>query len=363
LAVIGAMAVAFACARAPLEPRLGVAALVAAHPSEPAADSEDAPRVHGQRKQLNIDVPVFVDGEQRGVLRYGELPPGCEPTTSRTNAHHALRYYRVSDYLAGIGVDVSRVKAIHFADKSDRIASLEGDELRADKDRFVFDFTATTAGMPQMAWDTVGLKTTLRIDYFYGLNVFVSRTPAEIDHRRHCYVDDGECTPVARFGAEGPMKGTRVYVDGKLVSYVKRRLLSDSAIAAKASDDEAVFSTTKYLASIGVDAAQAKRVELLAGDAIVGSASGTQWAVDDAKLTFRLVRHAHGRVRANVPADLQAEAGAERVDRESEITAIEVFRRKEARALPIVPIARAIEPGAPAESTGLQAASGDEAED
>lgn len=304
-----------------------------------AAQQEEAPTpagvAHGTRKLLNVDVPVFVDGKQMGVLRYGELPPGVDLVTNPANELHPLRYYRVSDYLKAIGVDVNRVKAVHFADKVNRIASIEGSELRAEKDRFVFDFTATTGGMPEMAWNTVGMKTRLRVDYFYGVNVFVDHQPTEIDSHYHCYIDDGECTPVARFTTGDLMKGTRVYVDGKLVSYVKRRLLADSALAAGSTDAEPTFSTDKYLASLGIDTAHAKKINYLAGDKLIVSASSKQWAADKDALTFQLVQHAHGKVEANIPADLQVNGKA---DRPAQVTAIQVFQKKEPRDMPLVGI-------------------------
>jgi hypothetical protein len=366
IGVIAALvALAGACSRKPTEPATTPAT---ATPPVAAATTQDAEparsaQVHGLRKQMNRDVPVFVDGKQVGVLRYGELPPGSEPITIPSNSHQALRYYRVSDYLAGIGVNVDRVKAVHFADKNDRIASLEGSELRADKDRFVFDFTATTGGMPEMVWNTVGLKTKLRVDYFYAVNVFVAKTPWEIDRREHCYREDGECRPVASFSDDPLMKGTRVYVDGKLVSYVKRRLLSDSALASKATDDESVFSTDKYLSSLGIKTADVKRIELVSSDAVIASASASEWAADAERLTFRLVRHAHGKVRANIPANLQAKSQREPRDREAQVTAIEVFSHKDPRSVPIVSLDRVIDLGSPPEGALAQTAVDEDPQD
>ncbi len=311
--------------------------------------------MHGLRKLLNRDVPVFVDGQQVAVLRYGELPPGVEPITIASNSHHSARYFRVSDYLQGIGVDVARVKAIHFADKSDRIASLEGSELRGDADRFVFDFTATTGGMPEMVWSTVGLETRLRIDYFYAVNVFVGEKPWAIDTKRHCYLEDDGCRPVARFTTDDLKKGTRVYVDGKLVSYVKRRLLADSALAGTTDSGEPSYSTDKYLASIGIDTARAKRIDLFAGDKLVASASAKEWASHKDSLTFHLLKHAHGKVEANIPASLQLEGKA---DRETQITAIQIFKRKAPRNVPLVALDDVVDLGAiPA---GLLARVGDQ---
>ena len=48
--------------------------------------------------------------------------------------------------------------------------------------------------------------------------------------------------PVARFTSSDLMKGTRVYNDGKLVGYVKRRLLADSTLAGKT---EAMTTTSR----------------------------------------------------------------------------------------------------------------------
>jgi hypothetical protein len=319
---------------------------VAAAAPEATVATTDAPVAipHGLRKQLNLDIPVFVDGKEVAVLRYGELPPGVEPITIAANEHHAVRYYRISDYLKGIGVNVDRVKAVHFADKTDRIGAIEGSELRAQKDRFVFDFVETTGGKPQQAWDTMGLKTMLRIDDIFAVNVFVEQKPWEIDHAHHCYMEDDGCRPVVRFSSGDLMKGTRVYVDGKLVSYVKRRLLSDSAIASKDEDGDAIFSTEKYLASLGIHTANAKRINLLAGDKLVASASAKQWAADSDKLTFLLVPHGHGKVRAKIPADLQLKQEGT-TDREVQVTAIQVFNRKEPRSVPLVSLDDVIDLG------------------
>jgi hypothetical protein len=314
--------------------------------SAPAADAPDplAASLHGLRKQKNLDVPVFVDGKEISVLRFGELPSGLEPIAKPDDPNHRVRFYRVSDYLKAIGVNVDRVKSVHFADKSMRIASIEGSELRADKDRFVFDFLQTHTGQPMEAWKTTGLKNMLRIDDIFGVNVFVEKAPMEIDAHRHCYVDDGECMPVARFTTGDLMKGTRVYDDGKLLGYVKRRLLADSTLAGKTASGDSSFSFDRYLASLGIKTANAKEIRLLAGDEVIASATAKEWAADSEKLSFYLVPHAHGKVRGNIPADLQKGQEGTR-DRDVQVTAIQVFSHKEPRSVPIVPIDKAFDPG------------------
>ncbi len=310
------------------------------------ADSATAVSLHGLRKQKNLDVPVFVDGKEVSVLRFGELPPGIAPIAkpAAEDPNRRARYYRVADYLKAIGVNVDRVKAIHFADKGMRIASIEGSELRADKDRFVFDFLQTTTGMPMQSWKTTGLKNMLRIDDILGVNVFVEKTPMQIDKRLRCYVEDGDCMPVARFTSGDLMKGTRVYSDGKLVGYVKRRLLSDDVLAGTTASGEPTFSFDRYLASLDIDSANAKEIRLLAGDDVIASATAKEWAADSEKLTFYLAPHAHGKVRGTVPADLQIKQEGTK-DRDVQVTAVQVFNRKEPRSVPVVAVDDAFDPG------------------
>ena len=127
--------------------------------------------------------------------------------TSRAIDLHQLRYYRIADYLKALGVDVSRVQRVDFDGNRDRIASIEGTELRNGKDRFVFDFLGRTGGAPKQAWDTMGLKNGMRIDEIFGVNVFVKTTPWTIDHALHCYRKTGRATrTIARRSASGPTK-------------------------------------------------------------------------------------------------------------------------------------------------------------
>jgi hypothetical protein len=263
---------------------------------------------------------------------------------SPDDPNHRLRFYRVYDYLKAIGVNVDRLKSVHFADKGLRVASIEGSELRAQKDRFLFDFMKTTTGAPAQAWKTTGLKNGLRIDDILAVNVFVEKAPLEIDRFQHCYVDDGDCMPIQRFGTGELMKGTRVYADGKLVGYVKRRQLADSTLAGTNDKGETVFSFDKFLGSLGVKTAKAKEIRLLDGDDVIASATAKEWAADSDKLTFYLVPHAHGKVRGNVPADLQKGIEDTR-DRDVQITAIQVFEHKEPRSLPVVSIDKVFDPG------------------
>jgi hypothetical protein len=342
IAVVAASLVA--CSRKPAEPAATSAPRMAANTKNASAEpAPPAAIVHGIRKQKNLDVPVFVDGKEVSVLRFGELPSQVQPV-DKVLSGRTIHFYRLSDYLAAIGVDVNRVKRVDFAGNRDRVSGVEGSELRADKDRFVFNFLQDTTGSVMQRWDTTGLKNQLRNFEIYAVNVFVDSKPWAVDSAKHCYLeagasDDSDCKPFVRWTKDDLMKGTRVYADGKLVAYVKRRLLADSVVVDKsdAGEGEAVFSTDKYLASLGIDASKARRVELLHGDDMIASATGHDWVADREKLTFSLQRHSHGKVVAKIPANLQF-SPTTATDRDVQVTAIEVFTKTDPRSMPLVSV-------------------------
>ena len=89
-------------------------------PAPLAAQQDPNDKKHGSRRMKGIDVPVYVDNQQRAVLRYGELPQLANVRDDDAPA------YRLADYLRAIGATPETVKAIYVFDQSNRIASLEG---------------------------------------------------------------------------------------------------------------------------------------------------------------------------------------------------------------------------------------------
>jgi hypothetical protein len=110
--------------------------IVKASPEPAVKDGEfNANDKHGSRRLMGLDVPVFVDGDQRGVMRAGDMAPLPE-----ARAWNSAKGILLSDYLASIGVDVDAVRSIHLHANGDKIGGVEGNELRADKKRFVVSF-------------------------------------------------------------------------------------------------------------------------------------------------------------------------------------------------------------------------------
>jgi hypothetical protein len=70
---------------------------------------------------------VYVDGKAKGILRYSELPSALKPfAMPEIDDLDVPRYYRITDYLKAIGVDVGAIHEIHFYGSHDRIAIVSG---------------------------------------------------------------------------------------------------------------------------------------------------------------------------------------------------------------------------------------------
>ena len=274
---------------------------------------------HGTRKLMGLDTPVYVDGTQAAVLRAGELP-----SLPVIVLEGGAKRYRVYDYLKAIGVAPEKVKSVHFHGNNDRIASVEGSELLANKDRIVFQFTSGDTGAPVQSWDTEGLKNPFSANEIRRVTVYVTKASPAIHPQKRCHLDaKGECTTEIPYGTGEIAKGTRVYVDGKMVGYVKRRQVGDALAMGETATGEHKFSVSKLVTSMGVDAAGVEHVELMAGDDVIARATKDQWSSLANDVTFTLPKHQHGKVRIHVPSQIQA-AGGE--TRDAMVSAVLVYK-------------------------------------
>ncbi len=274
---------------------------------------------HGTRKLMNLDAPVFVDGAQVAVLRYGDLP--AIPHTMLEGGTPSFRLY---DYLKGIGVAPESVRSVHLHGNNDRIGSIEGKELVAQKDRFRFTFSSQTTGTPVQKWDTTGLANEFVVHEIRTMSVFVTKAPVAIHPKSRCHLDEtGACTKNIPYDATGAAKGTRVLVDGRMVGFVKRRRIGDDLALGTNESGDATFSVAKLARTFGAPES-VKAVELLAGDDVVAHATPEQWARFGKTLAFTLPRHQHGKVRVRIPAELQVKGAT--APAEALVSAIVVYK-------------------------------------
>jgi hypothetical protein len=278
---------------------------------------------HGTRKLMGLDAPVFVDGIQVAVFRNGELPP-VPPRVTETGAMR----WNLYTYLKGIGVDVDNLKSIHFYGNNDRIASVEGSELRKEKSRFEFAFTSRDTGAPVQWWSGTGLKNEFIVHEMRRIGIYVKKPVPAIDMAKNCHTSaDGECTGIMPYSDGTIAKGTRIYVDGKMAGYVKRRLVTDSMMvgAAAADPSENNYSVAKLLAGLNINLASIKSVEVMAGDDLIARATGERFNALAGATTFSLPAHNHGKVRFHIPGEFQAQAPGGVTDRDGLGSAVLVY--------------------------------------
>lgn len=186
--------------------------------------------VHGARKLEGLDVPVYVDGKPVATLRFGELPSSLVPRGTASNRE--VRFYRLHDYLAAVGVPMARLRAVHVRGNGFRVASLEADELAKDPDRFLFHFQDKETGIARTFWSTRGPQEPLPLRRDSRAVVLVDKEAPVVAKERACYLEAGRCSDKVPYAEDKLAKGTRVYVDGKLVGQVKRRRLATTSSSA-----------------------------------------------------------------------------------------------------------------------------------
>lgn len=275
---------------------------------------------HGKRKLMGLDVGVYVDGVQSAVLRYGDLP-------SIPSENNAGKRFRLYDYVKAIGVAPESIKSIHIHGNGDRIASIEGPELVAGKARFQFSFLSGDTGSPISRWDTDGMKNEFVVHEFRKVTIYVKKPSPVIDKARQCHVGaDGECSDAVPYASGDAVKGTRIYVDGKMVGFVKRRQLQDALVMGDTKDGERKYNVKKLIAQFGVSTDGIKAVELVAGDDIVARASSSeQFEKLAPEFYFTLPKHSHGKVRVHVPTEIQLR-GESAADRDALVSSVQVYK-------------------------------------
>ena len=291
-------------ASAPPPPVAPAAAAITAVP--PAEGS------HGGGKNGNgrfRDSYVYLDGKPVGVLRYSEIPSSLKPiAVPEIDDLDIPRYFKLGSYLQSTGVDLARVKQLQIYGSHGRVAIVSGDELRTLNDKLVFDFTQQDHGKPRARWTQLhALPKRPMVDVIMGIAVYVNKTAPAFDGSGQLSLDG---KPIEEFeipyvGDEIP-KGTRVYVDGKLEGWVRRKQLSDKLIAPGSDRLHAKFSLDAFLTSIGVSTRDAKAIDFMDGDDMVARLDGKRWPLEKNDYVFELPKRSHGKVKELFPGDKTA---------------------------------------------------------
>lgn len=247
---------------------------------------------------------VYVDGVAKGVLRYSEMPPQLKPFAfPEIDDLDVARYYRLTDYLQAVGVDVEKIHEMHIYGSHDRVAVITGAELRAARERVIFDFTRQTSGKPRAKWaQTHAFVHKPMVDIISVIAIYSAKTPPTYEHGE-IRLDGKEVDDAVPYVGDGVPKGTRVYVDGKLDGWVRRKKLPNKLIAPGSSDTHARFSTDAFLAYVGADSRGAKAIDFYDGDTMLARVDGKAWALSKGDYVFELPQRSHGKVQELFPGD------------------------------------------------------------
>jgi hypothetical protein len=267
------------------------------------AEQHGAGRKGGNFKESAI----YVDGQAKGILRYSELPPQLKPfALPEIDDLDVARYYRLADYLEAIGVDLTKVRELQVYGSHDRVAIITGEEIRTLRKGLVFDFTQQTQGKPRARWaQTHALPHHPMVDVIMNISIYVDKPAPTLAHG-DMWLDGKVVDEPIPYVGDGVPKGTRVYADGKLDGWVRRKQLPSKLIAPGSGETHAQFSTDAFLGYVGADTHNVKAVDFFDGDELLARVDGKTWARSKGDYVFELPQRSHGQVKQFFPGDKSA---------------------------------------------------------
>ena len=226
------------------------------------AKMEAGTPAHGQRRQP--PTAVYLDGVPLAGIAFGDLPPNLKETWVTFDDGNKVRRFGVADYLSALGVDLRKIKALHFHSGRKRVGMLSGEQFRKNGRGIQFSFTQDTAGKTRMHFPPdSGISTA--IDRLWALAIYSDKTPPIVDDVTHVLMLDGK--PVTRlpYVTQELGGGARVYLDGHIAGTLKRAELATKTATATSL----AMTAGEALASVHIDLAKVRSVVLVGDDAEV----------------------------------------------------------------------------------------------
>ncbi len=257
----------------------------------PAAGSGSAAKVKDPQKGDKIDnewVPaefktgaarwkdtgVYLDGKPVAFLTWGELPITLKPTwlKDKVSANKRpgstdlgwrwgqQRFYRFTDYLKALGIDINKVKEMHVYGPrfSESVIASRADLQSPRANDFMFRFGGNVNGkaIPRVPQGFGGGRPPDKIS---AVMIYMEKKPPTLDSEG--FMLDGVPQEGVPYYGEPIRGGVRVYLDNRLAAIIKRQELDPTA-AKTAANGELEWSLGAFLAAQGVDTS--KVVELWA---------------------------------------------------------------------------------------------------
>lgn len=268
-------------------------------------DPDYVPAEHKSGAAKWKDTVVYVDGQPRGVLSFGELPVPLEPAWHEEKANAEIRpnsndpgfvmvkkrRYRFTDYLKAIGVDVAAVKAIHiYGPKFTDSIVATGAQLRSKAGaELTFRFGGETGGKA-LPSAPMGFGNGRSPDKVSSVMVYIKRKPPTLIPQKGYFLDGKKVEGVPYYGE--PLRGgVRIYLDNQIVATIKRQELKPE-MAEKLPDGTLRWKLHDFLKAQGIDDTGVTQAWVIRDER-------RQETLSDAELagvTFEAAPQAHGEV-------------------------------------------------------------------
>jgi hypothetical protein len=232
------------------------------------------------------DTGVYLDGKPIGMLSWAELPIALEPTWIPIKAGERIRHghpedkgwrwskerrYRFTDYLRALGVDLAKVRELHvYGPRFSETIIVSGKALRSKAaEGFQFRFGGVVSGKALPVVPN-GFGNGKSPDKISAVMIYVDNKPPTLVRNKGFELDGVPQDGVPYFGE--PLRGgVRVYLDDKLVAYLKRQ---DLPVAKATATPDGQFHWKLY--------------EVLHDQGVVTKSVVEGWVIRDDKRQERL---------------------------------------------------------------------------
>jgi hypothetical protein len=251
------------------------------------------------------DTGVYVDGRPIGFLTWGELPITLKPVwvrdkvsiNKRPNTNDPgwrwaqQRFYRFTDYLKAVGIDVNKVKEMHvYGPKFTNSVVATGEDLRSPlAKQFLFHFGGSVYGkaIPKVPEGFGGGNPPDKVS---AVMVYLEKEPPKLVPQVGFVLGNEPQLGVPYFG--DPIRGgIRIYLDDRYAAIIKRQDL-DPTKAIKSASGEPSWSLPALLAAQGVDTSKVVELWVIRGELRTDKLTKEELA----SLTFRANPQAKGGV-------------------------------------------------------------------
>lgn len=230
------------------------------------SDDEWVPAEHKTGAARWKDTGVYLDGKPIGFLTWGELPVTLKPVWVRDKVSAnkragtndpgwrwmQQRFYRFTDYLKAMDIDVKKVKEMHvYGPRFTNSVTVTGKDLQSPAAKnFLFRFGGSVMGkaIPVVP---AGFGGGNPADKLAAVTIYVEKEPPKLVPAVGFVLGNDVQYGVPYYG--DPIRGgIRVYLDDRYAAIIKRQDL-DVKKAKKGPDGELSWELAAFLTDQGVD--------------------------------------------------------------------------------------------------------------